>query len=102
MQKQSTKKKTTNQKVKPTVFLVSGDETSSGMHEVSWAADGDLNKAYRTGNYRKFSKWDDAEKFKASKEKELGIRVASPNPRPTRQSFLSRLMRISPKTPRLR
>lgn len=62
-------------KKKAQVFAVPGYESGSGKHEVIFAPDGDLNKAAKKGNIKRFKKWDDAEKFAHQKGKELNAEV---------------------------
>jgi len=63
-------------KVEPLVFAVHKDETADGRyHEVMWALDGDLNKAERRGNVKRFRLWVTAKAFARSKAKALGARL---------------------------
>lgn len=65
---------------KPIVWAVPGDETGSGYHEVTWAKDGDLNKAARRGNTKRFIRnyagWLRAKKFAHDKAKTLGVKAS--------------------------
>ena len=59
----------------PRVFAVHKTETTDGrFHEVAWAADGDLNAAYRRGNIRRFRFWPLAKHFAKGKGKTLGVK----------------------------
>ena len=67
-------------KKKPIVWTVPGHETGSGFHEVTWAKDGDLNKAHRRGDTKRFIRnyagWLRAKKFAHAKAKTLGIKAS--------------------------
>ena len=60
---------------KAAVFAVHKDETADGRyHQVSWAKDGDLNKAHRRGDVKSFRMWLSARSFAIKKGKELGVK----------------------------
>lgn len=62
------------------VFCVPSFESASGYHDVSWAADGDLNKADRRGHVRRFRSgragWERAKAFARAKAKTLGVKAS--------------------------
>ncbi|KKM64911.1 hypothetical protein LCGC14_1496550 [marine sediment metagenome] len=108
------KKLTKKAKNQARVFAVPAEESSSGKHEVIFAADGDLNK----GKVMRFSDWQRAEGFAHRKGAELGAKTIVHsyrlNPsyttnyanKPVTRKRVTRALkntrRITPKTPRLR
>ena len=65
---------------KAVIWCVPGHESGSGYHEVTWAADGDLNKAARRGLTRRFIRnragWERAKKFARAKARESGVKAS--------------------------
>ena len=62
------------------VWCVPSFETFHGYHDVSWAADGDLNKASRRGHVKRFRSgragWERAKAFARAKAKTLGVKAS--------------------------
>jgi len=93
---------------KATVFLVPGDETSSGKHEVAWANDGDLNKAHKEGHVERFSDWDKAVGFAHARGQEIKgeVIIHYYGEKPTMiyryPKISQRINRITPRFPKLR
>lgn len=62
-------------RVEPSVFAVHKDETADGRyHQVLWALDGNLNKAHRRGNVRRFRLWSSAKAFAIKKGRDIGAK----------------------------
>jgi len=65
---------------KAVVWCVPGHATSSGYNEVLWAKDGDLNKASRRGDKKRFiynrTGWQRAKEFARVKAKQLGVKAS--------------------------
>ena len=56
-----------------TVFATNKWDTGNRFHEVIWAKDGDLNKAYKRGHVKRFRLWRLAKAFAAAKARTMGL-----------------------------
>ena len=73
-------KRTKKRVSRAVVWCCPSFETAHGFHDVSWAADGDLNKAVRRGHTKRFRSgragWERAKAFARAKAKTLGVKAS--------------------------